>query len=101
MGTGAAVALTLGVGLGTAYLGYGGKYGRAIRARRQFGLRAVSENGLLKEAIGGGDASIAGRWKLTYLFSYPVAIAATPDADGLDGHTAQSRVYSLDRRSKS
>jgi hypothetical protein len=101
VGTGAAVALTLGVGLGTAYLGYGGKYGRAIRARRQFGLRAVSENGLLKEAIGGGDAYILVRWKLNYSSSDPFAFAAAPDADGLDGHTAQSRVYSLDRRSKS
>lgn len=52
IGTGAALALGLGLSYGTARLGYGGKWGKAVRDRRKFGTRGVIEDGMLKEAIG-------------------------------------------------
>lgn len=52
VGAGAALAMTVGLGIGSAYLGYGGKYGKAFRERRTFGTRGVVEDGMLKEAMG-------------------------------------------------
>lgn len=46
------MALTVGLGYGAAQLGYGGRYGRALRNRRKFGTNGVVEDGMLKEAIG-------------------------------------------------
>ena len=51
-GTSAVLAMTVGLGLGGAYLGYGGKYGKSLRMRRRLGTRGVVEDGMLKEAIG-------------------------------------------------
>ena len=52
IGTGAALALTVGLGYGGAQLGYGGQWGRTVRNRRKFGIKGVIEDGMLKEAIG-------------------------------------------------
>lgn len=52
LGTGAALALTVGMGYTGAHLGYGGKWGKAVRDRRKFGTNGVIEDGMLKEAIG-------------------------------------------------
>ena len=75
MGTGAALALTVGLGYGGAYFGYGGKWGRTVRNRRKFGTKGVIEDGMLKEAIGELASS---NWysKLTPSHSLPIAHAA-------------------------
>ena len=52
LGTGAALALTLGIGYGGALLGYGGAWGERVRNKRKFGTRGVVQDGVMKEAIG-------------------------------------------------
>ncbi|KAK1924121.1 hypothetical protein DB88DRAFT_489160 [Papiliotrema laurentii] len=51
LGTGAALALSVGIGYGTAYMGYGGRWGERVRNKRKFGTRGVVQDGMLKEAI--------------------------------------------------
>lgn len=93
VGTGAAMALTVGLGYGAAQLGYGGRYGRAMRNRRKFGTRGVVEDGMLKEAIGESSDMFLRVGHLTDPSSHPLTLSDATVALGSHGHFAQSGIH--------